>query len=157
MTNDVPRSLLLIALSLLVLRVGLGRLESRAVDSLQPAVAWLPVQEATALAEESGKPVLYDFSAHWCRPCRRMDREVFSETVAGDLVRDRFVPTRVEDGLPGDGLSDEEAAALRVSYGVSGYPTLLIVQDGEILGRQVGYPGRDRTLDFLRTAVPAPR
>jgi hypothetical protein len=64
---------------------------------------------------------------------------------------------RVEDGLASDGLSDAEARALRRRFDVEAFPTLLVVEGGEVRGRQVGYRDRSTSLEFLRTNSPASR
>ncbi len=152
----LPRRLLLSATLLLACRVGLTVRAALYPPVLLQSVNWRTAPEAVAEAERTGRPLLYDFSADWCRPCRRMAREVFADAEAGRLVNETFVPTRVEDGLASDGLSDQQAAALRRSLGVEAFPTLLVVQEGEVRGRLVGYQGRESTLAFLQSSVAGP-
>ncbi len=153
MTIRLPRGLLLLATLLLAFRVGLTVQAALHPRVLLQSVNWRTAPEALAEAERTGRPLLYDFSADWCRPCKRMAREIFADAEAGRLVNETFVPTRVEDGLASDGLSDEQAAALRRAFGVEAFPTLLVVQGGEVRGRLVGYPGRENTLAFLQSSL----
>jgi len=92
------------------------------------------VVDAVALAElvrTSALPVLVDFHAEWCGPCRFMAPvlERFAHDHAGEVVVAKL-----------DTDQNEEAAH---RYAIRGIPTLLLFLNGEEVDRQVG-------------AVPAP-
>jgi thioredoxin 1 len=72
---------------------------------------------------ESSLPVLVDFTAAWCAPCRAVDRSVAS------LAREYAGALKV-------GQIDADANLDIVSqFAVQGLPALLLFQDGEELGR----------------------
>ncbi|MEX5634778.1 thioredoxin family protein [Parafrankia sp. FMc2] len=82
-------------------------------------------------------PVLIDFQADWCPPCRMMRpilRQVASE-LAGRL---RVVEVDV-DASPRTALA----------YGVLAMPTMVVVRDGEAVATLVGARSRRRLLDDL--------
>lgn len=75
---------------------------------------------------KSDKPVLVDFWAAWCSPCRMVAPiiEQISEEYDGKAVVGKV-----------DVEANQEFAA---KYGVRNIPTVLVFQNGEVVGRQVG-------------------
>ncbi len=88
----------------------------------------------------SGKtPVLVDFYADWCAPCRMM--APILEKVAGDLQGDvKIVKVNVD--------SNREAA---VKYGIRSIPTLMLFQNGEVKWQGVGVIQADQIEQIVKT------
>jgi thioredoxin 1 len=80
---------------------------------------------------ESGKPVVIDFWAPWCGPCRSI-APIVEELATAYEDRAVIGKYNVDDG-------DE----LSVEYGIRNIPTLLFFKDGQMVDKHVGTITRD--------------
>jgi len=78
---------------------------------------------------EASEPVVIDFYADWCGPCRAMSPII--EQVAAEFAG------RIKVGK----LDVDENQELAIRYGVMGIPTLGLFRDGKMVDRLVGFPG----------------
>ena len=112
-------------------------------------VSWKPRERAAQLARAGGKPILYDFPAAWCGPCKMLDADWEDSTIAS-RVNEGFVPARIVDRTREDGRNAADVDDLLRRYDVSGFPTLVAADaDGNLIAKLEGYRGRRALEDFL--------
>jgi thiol:disulfide interchange protein DsbD len=96
-------------------------------------LAWMHGEaEALRLAQAQRRPVVIDFMADWCLPCKEMDVQVFANPEVGDELRE-FTLLRVDLTR-----EDEDAAlgAVKAKYGVNTLPAVRIVSPtGQVVRR----------------------
>ena len=80
---------------------------------------------------DSGKPVVIDFWAPWCGPCRSIAPIV--EDLAG-VYEDRAIIGKY---------NVDEGDELSVEYGIRNIPTMLFFKDGQMVDKHVGTISRD--------------
>lgn len=90
--------------------------------------------ELDNIIQKSDKPlILIDFYTTWCGPCKRMDREVFTDSSIVKQVNSNCISLKV-NAEEGQGIS------LAKKYNVTSYPTYLFLNNqGVLVYRTVGY------------------
>jgi thioredoxin 1 len=86
---------------------------------------------------KSAKPVLLDFWAPWCNPCRMMEpalKEIAEE------YGDKIVVAK---------LNVDENSGTATKYDILSIPTLLVFADGEVVKKLVGAMPKKRLVDEL--------
>ena len=85
---------------------------------------------------QSSKPVLVDFYADWCGPCKMLAPVI--EQVAQDNDADEVYKLNVDD-----------ASDIAAQYGVMSIPTLIVFKNGEAVNRTVGVQSKQSILNML--------
>ncbi len=89
------------------------------------------------------KPVLVDFTAVWCQPCRMVD------PIVKQLAADWEGKVKVVK------LDADQNPNLLTKYGVLGIPTLMLFRGGEMKERLTGYQPKERLVSKLNPHIQA--
>lgn len=115
-------------------------------------------QEALAQAKSEKKPlILYFTGSDWCGWCKKMDNEIFSTPDFAKTAGNAFVFVDLDYPMNktlAPALVDQNAQ-LKQKYGVTGYPTVVVVDANENFIAETGYRagGGKAYADYLLTLV----
>lgn len=82
-------------------------------------------------------PVLVDFFAQWCAPCKMLGPIV--EMVAEEVTDAKVCKIDID-----------EASELAAQYRIMSVPTLIVFKSGEVVKRSSGVVSKDAILDMLK-------
>ncbi len=85
---------------------------------------------------KSDKPVVVDFWAEWCGPCKMLGPIL--DTLADERPEIKFV-----------GVDADEAEDLVMKFGISNIPCLILFKGGEEVDRSIGFIMKSKLEEFI--------
>jgi thioredoxin 1 len=94
-------------------------------------VVTITSQNAEQEIAKSTIPVIVKVYASWCGPCQQMT-PIFEELSKELTGKYKFAQLNVDD-----------ARELSIKYGVTSIPTFIFIKNNEVVGKEVGYMGKE--------------
>src|SRR5271170_7027296 len=125
-------------------RLGMARPRSGAEGSSSMSTVAVTDQTFEQDVLKASGPVLVDFWAEWCGPCKQIAPAL--EQIAGELAGHVTIAK----------LNIEDSPTTPSRYGVRGIPTMMLFKDGHMASMKVGAMPKQKILEWLaETGVTA--
>lgn len=102
-------------------------------------------QETLRIALKKDLPIFIDFYTQWCRPCKMMEKDVFTAPEVGKYFNEHLVSVKIDAETP-------EGRQLAKQYQVTAYPTFVFLDSkGDFVKKAVGAQSIPKFLDLAQS------
>ena len=119
-------------------------------------LTWQHIKEK---AKQENKYIFIDAYATWCVPCKKMDKEVYTNDTVGWYFNNKFISVKVQmDKTKNDNAFLQswynDAEAINKQYRVEGYPSFIFFSpEGMIVHKEMGYKTVKELVTIAQTAT----
>jgi len=135
---------IIIFISILLVQAGNMLAQEKVGIEFQAHLSW---QEVLEEASGENKLIFIDLYTTWCGPCKRLEKEIFTQDTVAEKFNKTFINYRV-DAEKGEGKE------LAEKFRVSGYPYLVFADgSGQMVYASVGYKAVDELISLADQAI----
>ena len=130
-----------IFLAILLLIVSVSPAAAAEEDGNLRSITWLGYNEALSQGRDFDKPVFLHFTAPWCKWCKKMKKETYTDPKVIRFMAENYVAVMIDT---------EKLPSLARKYGVTSLPTLWFLDSrGKSLTSIEGFVGPEKLLRVL--------
>jgi len=136
--------------------------KSRTIKIERPGITWvenLNWLQVLKKAKKEKKYIFIDCFTTWCGPCKKMDKEVYTNDSVADLLNAKFISVKVQmDSTTADNYFTrtwyKTAKEIETSYRIVEYPTFLFFSpNGEVVYKDLGYKAPKKFMQTVQDAL----
>lgn len=93
------------------------------------------------------KPIFLDAYTVWCGPCKKLEKEIFTQIPVGEYFNNTFVSYRMD-------MEKGEGIEFAKKYDITAFPTLLYFNEkGELLKKSVGFKDAEELIKYTKESL----
>lgn len=116
-------------------------------------ISWISLEEALNTTKKDTKKIMLFMEADWCSLCKKMKKEVFTDSEVWTLVNNNFYSVRIDiESEEKVTFKGEEWTKKELSqeFGLYATPTFIFIDtDQSIIGNKAGYMKKQEFKDLL--------
>jgi thioredoxin-related protein len=115
-------------------------------------IKWRKFNTGLAEAKKTNKKVFIDVYTDWCKWCKKLDAEVYSDQTVIDYINKHYVPVKM-NGESNDSVHFKDQSftesTLSQAFGVTGFPTLIfLASNGDPINKLGSYLPKEQLLQI---------
>lgn len=130
-------------------------------ETIDNAILWnddASWSEIVSKAKSLNRCIFIDCYTTWCAPCKRMDKEVFSDPSVYSYLNENFICVKIQmDRTKNDKIDIIRryslADSLKHHFSIAGFPTTLIISPSGLVGKSLGFQNVKNILKLANSSI----